>query len=158
MPLVISDEVKPPKIVSRKEYYLEVLGPKHNERDFEAWSSSKESLKGVFGPSNSWPEDVASLQDNLRDLENHLREFKEREAFTYSIISKDEKTCLGCLYIRPSIHPRYEARVDFWFRDSHLSLQDDFFTWLKDWMRDYWKLKATYPGKTQKWKDYLEGL
>ena len=29
---------------------------------------------------------------------------------------------------------KFGCRVDFWFRDSHVSLEGEFFEWLKNWL------------------------
>jgi hypothetical protein len=147
----------PPLIISRDQYLLEVLSPKHNELDFEAWTSSRESLKGIFGPRNKWPGEVGSLDHNLKDLENHLKEFEESKAFTYSILSLERDKCLGCLYIRPILTEDYSCRVDFWFRDDSKEHEDEFYLWLQQWLEDSWKLvRVCFPGRSISWNEYYE--
>ena len=116
--IILNDTFIPPELIKRENYYLEVLGAKHNELDYEAWTSSLASLKGIFGPRNNWPGEVGSLEHNLEDLVNHFKEFQNREAFTYSILSYSGDKCLGCLYIRPTEIEEYSAKIDFWFRDD----------------------------------------
>ena len=43
-----------------------------------------------------------SLADNLRDLENHARDFAERRGFTYTVLATDTTDVIGCVYIYPS--------------------------------------------------------
>jgi hypothetical protein len=149
--------IEPPVKVEREHYILEVLAPKHNERDYEAWTSSRESLKGIFGPRNDWPGDVADLNGNLKDLENHLREFEEREAYTYSILSLDESRCIGCLYIRPTPAKEFSARVDFWFTDENKEFEREFLFWLQVWLTRDWKFKTPcFPGRSITWDEYYK--
>ena len=58
---------EPPTEVIHEQYILEPLAPKHNEIDYEAWTSSKDDLKGIFGPRDGWPGEVTSLEQNLSD-------------------------------------------------------------------------------------------
>ncbi len=153
--ITLSPEFTAPTLLARENYLLEVLAPKHNARDYEAWTSSRESLKGIFGPRNDWPGEVSGLDHNLKDLENHLREFKEKEAYTYSILTLDEKKCIGCLYIRPTSIIEFSARVDFWFRDDSKKYEDEFYIWLQEWLKTYWKLEnPCFPGRSISWDEY----
>jgi len=153
--IILKDTFKVPTQIERADYYLEVLAPKHNEIDFEAWTSSKESLKGIFGPLSGWPGEVDDLDYNLKDLENHLREFNEREAYTYTILNLEKNLCIGCVYIRPCPIEEYDCRVDFWFRDSHKHFESEFLAWINQWLSESWDLtRAVFPGRTLSWKDY----
>ena len=159
MSIQLNSSFIPPIKLELKCLILEVLAPKHNERDFEAWTSSKENLKGIFGPRNKWPEEVGSLEHNLKDLENHYREFDEKEAYTYTLLSKDETICLGCLYIRPCKAREFDCRVDFWFRNSHKELESNFYKWLQTWLKDIWSFKnVAYPGRSITWNEYFEAI
>ncbi|MDA9189380.1 hypothetical protein N9O57_00190 [bacterium] len=153
----LQKEFDPPRKVKLENIVMETLAPKHNLLDFEAWNSSKNELKGIFGPKNDWPNDVSSLEDNLRDLKNHLKEFNESRAFTYTLLDLDEKTCVGCLYIRPSLASEFDCRVDFWFRNSHKLLEGSFYSWLKTWLNKEWGfIKIAFPGRSISWTEYDE--
>ncbi len=157
--IILDSDVIPPVKVERESYILEVLAPKHNERDYYAWTSSIESLKDVFGPRNGWPGEVTDLEHNLKDLKNHLREFEDKEAYTYSILSLDEEKCIGCLYIRPTPIKEYNARVDFWFSDDSKDYEEEFYTWLESWLKSFWKLdNPCFPGRSESWDSYYDKL
>ncbi|RLD33469.1 MAG: hypothetical protein DRI73_05435 [Bacteroidetes bacterium] len=47
--LILPEGFDPPEQIFMEKYYLEALAPKHNEMDYEAWSSSKDELRGIFG-------------------------------------------------------------------------------------------------------------
>jgi hypothetical protein len=40
-----------------------------------------------------------SMEDNLRDLERHARDFADRRGFTYSVLATDTGDVIGCVYI-----------------------------------------------------------
>ncbi len=103
------------------DFTLTPLTPAHVELDYTAVVSSREMLRQWSG--SPWPEDDFSLEDNLRDLEWHDREHRERIAFTYTILNPAQDECLGCVYIRPlsdilPAAPDYHAIVRFWTRQS----------------------------------------
>lgn len=111
-----------PDGLTHPHFVLEPLTPEHLERDYEAVMASREMLRRWSG--TSWPADDFTLAGNLADLEMHDGEHRRREAFTYTVLSPDRSTCLGCVYITPlSRHapanpgmdpgPR-EAVVTFW--------------------------------------------
>jgi len=102
---------------------------------------------------------VSSLDHNLEDLENHLFEFEQRIAYTYSILSLDEKKCIGCLYIRPTTAKEFSCRVDFWFRDDAKEYEDEFYVWLQGWLKSFWKLDdPCFPGRSLSWAQYNKYL
>ncbi len=81
-------------------FRLEPLGPRHNERDHEAWMSSIDHIRQTPDfPDGSWPTSM-TLDANLADLVRHAKDFEERSGFTYSMLDGDE--VIGCLYIYPS--------------------------------------------------------
>lgn len=153
--ITLKNSFNPPLQILRDNYDLEILSEKHNELDYEAWTSSLDTLKGIFGPRNNWPGEVSSIAQNLCDLKKHFDEFQKREAYTYSILNKDGSKCLGCLYIRPTKIKEYSARVDFWFRDDSKAYENEFYVWLKNWLISYWCLEnSIFPGRSHSWKEY----
>lgn len=145
----------PPRKVMHEQYFLAVLAPQHNEIDYDAWTSSRETLQGIFGPTDDWPPYEYSKAQNLADLERHEREFTQRIAYAYTILSPDTITCIGCLYIRPTTAVQYDARVDFWFRDSHKNIESCFFDALQRWLHDDWQFATVaFPGRNITWDAY----
>ena len=105
--------IDPPEPLSTTWFRLEVLGPEHNERDFEAWMSSIEHIHATpgFGPDSEgddWPTPM-KLDQNLVDLEQHRREFDTGEAFAYSVLDGDD--VIGCVYIDPDSSGAADAMV-----------------------------------------------
>ena len=160
MKLLIPSGFTPTQSLEFQSLKLEVLAPIHNELDYEAWTSSREGLRGVFGPNNPWPFNVSSLDDNKDDLQMHLDEFKTEKAYTYTILNSKKDKCLGCLYIRQSKNKNYECRVDFWFIDLvREEYSQNFLDFIQNWLTSQWGYSnIAFPGRTISWKEYLQEL
>ena len=129
------------------EFRLAPLGPQHNESDYAAWTASVDHIRATpgFGGS-SWPHGM-SLDDNLRDLERHARDFALRRGFTYTVLSTGTSDVIGCVYIyppggqEPGGTGRRHAAVRSWVRADHAALDpvlhDAVLAWLeRDWPFD----------------------
>ena len=90
-------------------FRLAPLGPQHNEADYAAWTSSIDHIRATPGfRDGGWPHEM-SLDDNLRDLQRHARDFAERRGFTYTVLSTGTGDVIGCVYIYP---PRSQGPGD----------------------------------------------
>lgn len=148
---------EPPKELQLGVFQLEALGPQHNERDYEAWYSSREQLKGVFGPRNGWPGEVLSLEQNLEDLKRDYQEFVDKMTFRYAILNLDKTSYDGCLYIRPTSAAGYDCRVDLWLKNSKRDLEMLFLPLLREWFAKDWHFtNVAYPGRTMTWGEYYK--
>jgi hypothetical protein len=109
-------------VLATECFVLEPLGPEHNERDYEAWSSSLEHIRATPGfEDGSWPHEM-TLQDNRRDLERHAQDFAARVGFTYTVLDPASRTVIGCVYIYPDDKGGADATVGSWVRTSHAEL------------------------------------
>lgn len=133
---------------------LEMLSPDHVELDYEAVMESQEQLRRFS--NGSWPAPDFTLAENLKDLEDHAREFRDREAFTYTVLNHDRNRCEGCVYIYPwqaTLSHRdvdasiedvnladNEATVTFWIRDRGLErdLDRQLVAGLLEWFDREW--------------------
>ena len=98
------------------------------------------------GDWREWPHPM-TLEDNLQDLEEHAREFREREGFTYSILDGDE--VVGCLYIYPDEEGPTEAYVSSWVRASRAELDVPVWRAVTDWLKREWPfLEFRYAERT----------
>jgi hypothetical protein len=129
---------------------LRMLTVEDVELDYEAVMSSGEMLRELSG--GSWPSPDMTLEDNLSDLRMHQSEHLSREAFTYTVVSLDEDSVLGCVYIMPPLPGgEAEAAVQFWLRQdlAERGMEDDFFTTLRGWIEAEWPFAdVIYPGRT----------
>ena len=102
----------------------------------------------MFPAATEWPRDEVSLEDNVGDLERHEKEFHERYAFEYTVLTPDSTTCLGCVYLEPSSDPDMGCAVYLRVRDSHVVLDEALFATVKQWLVDAWPFKRiAYPGR-----------
>ena len=124
-------------------FRMEPLGPRHNERDHEAWMSSVDHIQSTpgFAPTGDWPAPM-SLEANLSDLEGHARDFSNRDGFTYSILVSDE--VIGCVYIYPSDLAGHDADVSSWVRESRAELDAVVWTALTEWIGKVWPFSNPY--------------
>jgi hypothetical protein len=135
--LFVPPDFDVPRGLETPELGLEPLGPQHNEPDYAAWSSSKEHIHATPGwEDSSWPDD-RSLQDNLRDLERHARDFEQRVGFTYTVLDPNDDV-VGCVYIYPDREGRHDAHVSSWVRATHAELDVRLWRAVSDWLAAEW--------------------
>lgn len=128
----------PPEPLSCSLFHLEVLGPEHNERDYEAWTSSMDFIRTLPGfAGGTWPLPM-TLEENMADMEMHTREYHDRTGFTYSIL--DGEDIIGCVYIYPPKTPDadHDARVLSWVTVSRADDEDAVRTALRAWLDSAW--------------------
>jgi len=122
-------------------FQLEPLGPEHNERDYEAWTSSMDHIHATRGfEEYPWPHPM-TLEENLVDMQMHANEFVARTGYTYSILDGDE--VIGCLYIYPpdddsDVDSDVDAKVRSWVRATHAELDAPVRAQLRDWLLSVW--------------------
>jgi RimJ/RimL family protein N-acetyltransferase len=124
------------------QFWLEPLGPEHNEADYEAWTSSIDHIRETPGfPDGNWP-DGRSLSDNLRDLRRHAADFEQRRGFTYTVRASDTGEIVGCVYIYPDpVAPR-RASVQSWVRASRAELDVPLWTAVSAWLAGVWPFES----------------
>jgi hypothetical protein len=129
----------PPLTFEGPGFRLEPLGPVHNERDYEAWTSSIDHIRASPGKWDEWPHQM-TLQQNMADLTKHAREFANREGFTYSILDGDE--VVGCLYIYPDRQGETDARVSSWVKESRAELDAVVRRSVTELLREDWPFRS----------------
>ena len=98
-----------------------------------------------------------TLADNLRDLEMHAQHFTRREGFTYTVETPDGSRCLGCVYIYLGDRGGYDARVNYWVRDSERTrgLDERLGAFLRRWLAEAWPFqRVAYPGREIPWAEW----
>lgn len=123
-----------PRLFVGPGFHLEPLDAHHNERDYEAWTTSSDHIKATPGFENwDWPHPM-TLEENLVDLVGHAADFTNRTGFTYSILDGDE--VIGCVYIYPSSDN--DASVRSWVRASRAGMDRPVWQALSDWLARVW--------------------
>jgi hypothetical protein len=123
-------------------FTLEPLGPEHNERDYDAWTSSKEHIHATPGwHDSSWPR-AMTLDENRGDLERHADDFRKRTGFTYTVLDRPSGDVVGCVYIYPVRDSEHDARVLSWVRASRADLDVPLWRSVGDWIAAEWPFRS----------------
>ncbi len=150
-PLVPQD-FEVPVSLETGNFRLRMLTINDVVKDYDAVMTSVAHLNGLFGKGSTWPSPELSLEQDLIDLGWHQKEFQKRSSFAYTMMSLNEKLCLGCIYIYPTSEAGYDAEVYLWTRQSHLEsgLERDLFESVKAWLKRKWLFKKVfYPGRNE---------
>jgi len=144
----VPDDFEIPLIFETDEFRLRMLSINDVKKDYEAVIESQELLHKMFG--SHWPKPEFSLEENLKDLEIHQKEFLSRKAFAYTVITLDETRVLGCVYIDPPENADSDAVVVMWVRQTEYNkgLDKILFNKVRDWINLDWPFKKVdYPGR-----------
>jgi RimJ/RimL family protein N-acetyltransferase len=126
---------------------LRPLTVAHAVIDHAALMSSKERLRRWSG--TEWPTDDFSVEENRRDLDRHDTEHRTGIAYTFTVLSPDEQTCIGCVYVTPleqlvpenpelgAVSP-HDAVVGFWTSDERSDLEARLLGELDRWFGGEW--------------------
>ncbi len=159
-PSFVPDWFEIPLRLENDDFVLVPLGAEHNERDYEAWSSSMEHIHATPGfAEKRWPHQM-SLAENRADLTKHAEDFAARVGFTYTVLDRTETDVIGCVYLYPpgpdadgpatettsvdSAAEGYAVRARSWVRadpdDSAGSIALDVRLWrvVSAWLADAW--------------------
>ena len=156
LPLVPPGFSVPVSLVT-DEFRLRMLTVHDVVKDYDAVMTSREHLRGVFGPKSTWPAADLSFEQDLIDLAWHQKEFQNRTSFAYTVMSLGETHCLGCVYIYPAAPANYDAKVILWARQSELKngLEDRLLRAVKSWITREWPFNQVgYPGKEISWSQW----
>ena len=120
------------------DFVLEPLGPEHNERDYEAWTSSMAHIARTPGyPDGTWPREMTS-DENRGDLQRHADDFHQRRGFTYTVLDPASRDVIGCVYIYPVSDGGYDACVLSWVRESRAHLDAPLWRAVNQWLASDW--------------------
>ena len=135
-PPFVPQEFAVPSELVTDQFRLQPLGPEHNVKDYQAWTSSMEHIHTTPGYQDSrWPEPM-TLADNRRDLERHAADFAARAGFTYTVLD-NEGEIIGCVYIYPSGSPG-GTRVESWVRADRANLDRALYIAVLAWLKAAW--------------------
>lgn len=155
-PFVPSDFTVPLS-VETPDFILRKLTTAVNHLDYEAVMSSKDSLRRIFSAEDEWPSDEMTLEENYQDLLGHEEHFAQRRGFTYTVLSPNEDSCWGCVYIYRWQGTQYDAQVYYWVRDSvrPMGLEEKLGDFLHQWLAEVWPFQApAFPGREIEWETW----
>jgi hypothetical protein len=130
----------PPTSLVAEQFFLEPLGPQHNEADLAAWSSSIEHIRATPGyPDGDWPPAAGmTLEENLADLRRHADDFARHAGFTFTVLDPGSKDVIGCVYLYPSESEQWDVTVQSWVRADRSHLDGPLADAVADWLAADW--------------------
>ena len=138
MSFVPYDFVVPRSLVG-EEFWLEPLGPEHNEGDYRAWTSSIPHIRATPGfEGRTWPRPEMTLAENLGDLERHAADFAARSGFTYTVRAAGSDEIIGCVYIYPRASGESGGDVRSWVSADRSALDVVLYDAVSEWLRSAW--------------------
>lgn len=131
-----------PAAYKTASYRFVPLGPALAKLDYDAYMSSIDHLKSTFG-GGKWPHAGITMDEAVKDVEGEMARFQARKSFTYAVLSLDGKKELGCVYIRPSRKPEFDAKVVMWVTKAEFDkgLQPKLLADTKAWLAKAWPFK-----------------
>lgn len=143
-PGFVPDDFVVPGHLGAAGFWLEPLGPQHNDADYHAWTSSMSHIQATPGFSGrSWPHPMTPAE-NLADLERHAADFAGRRGFTYTVLDPESRDVIGCLYIYPSKDDGHDANVSSWVRADQASCDASLRAVVRDWLSSAWPFRAAH--------------
>jgi hypothetical protein len=138
MSAFVPPEFDVPRRLETPQLVLEPLGPEHNDRDYDAWTSSMDHIHATPGwEESSWPKEMTK-DENRADLERHAADFADRKGFTYTVLDPARRDVVGCVYIYPRRDDVAGARVLSWVRASHAQLDAPLWHAVGEWLASDW--------------------
>jgi hypothetical protein len=135
---LVPDDFEVPLRLETPSFVLEPLGPEHNERDHEAWTSSIDHIRATPDfAGRRWPRPMG-LEENLSDLEAHRTEFDARTAFAYTVLDPRSQDVVGCVYVDPDASRTGGATVRSWVRVTHADLDETLRATAVTWLEHDW--------------------
>jgi len=137
----VPDDFVVPRSLVGDGFWLEPLGPEHNEGDYRAWTASIPHIRATPGfEGRSWPAPM-TLAENLGDLERHAADFAARSGFTYTVRAVGSEEIIGCVYIYPLASGGSGASgadVRSWVSADRAALDVPLYEAVSAWLRSAW--------------------
>lgn len=143
---LVPDSFQVPTKFEHSQFLIRKLCFNDAELDYKAVMSSVEIIKRTRG--GDWPSASLSFEDDQIDLAWHQREFENKTSFAFTILTPDEKECLGCLYLYPSGYRNETSKdadvdVSFWVTQKAYDegLYSTLYKTLDRWLKSIWPFK-----------------
>ena len=153
---IVAEEFDVPLTLETDRMRLRPLTMADAFKDFDAVMTSEKRLKTVFREDGDWPTGL-TLEQNIMELGWHQTEFELRTSFAYTVVSLDESTVLGCMYIYPTTRGNYEVEVTMWVRESEAEsgLDEHLYETVRHWLEQTWPFdNIAYPGRQTSWTEW----
>lgn len=140
---------EPPEEFTHEKFIARKLCARDAYLDYMAVMSSIALIRKTRG--GNWPTQQLTFEDDLIDLSWHQREFENRSSFAYTVMTPDERQCLGCFYLYPpgfrgEAPEGSDADVSFWVTQEayDTGLYVDLYKALKQWVPEYFQFKKIH--------------
>lgn len=133
-------DFSPPLGLATDRFVLEPLGPRHNEADHAAWTSSIDHIRATPGyPDGDWPPtDGMTLEANLSDLRRHADDFAARRGFTFTVLDPGDGDVIGCVYLYPAADADHDVTAQSWVRADRAGLDGALADAVAGWLAEVW--------------------
>jgi hypothetical protein len=123
----VPEDFAVPTTVTFGDVRLVPLGPEHNAADYAAWTSSIDHIRATPGfAGRTWPVPM-TVSENLRDLERHAEDFRQRQGFTYTVLEANDDV---------------DAEIRSWVRADRGSLDRQLHEAVRAWLRSEWPFRV----------------
>jgi hypothetical protein len=119
------------------------------ELDYAAVISSVDLIRKMRG--GDWPTTRLTLEQDLKDLGWHEKEFENKSSFTYTVMNPEETMCWGCFYLYPpglrgDIPNGADVDWSFWVTEDAYSqgLYEQLYSDISVWLVQKWPFKKPY--------------
>lgn len=127
-----------PSGFERPEFIVRPIVVTDAELDYEAVMESREFLR--TWEQSTWPEDDFTVEANRDDMVKLEQRHNSGESFAYTVLSPDQTSCLGCVYIfspqagwfagdvtacGDATWADVDSLIFFWVRKSHVESGTD---------------------------------
>lgn len=153
----IPAEFEPPVLVSTDDFKVVPLGPELVQIDYDAYMSSIDHLQKTFTRSTSWPHAGLTFEDAMLDMETEAGRFASRTSFAYAVLTPDGTVERGCIYVKPSSRPGFDAEVSLWVTQAEFDAGFDeaLEAWTLNWIEQAWPFDTVaYPGRQIPWEEW----
>lgn len=156
----VPEDFEVPEKLETADFVVRPIKEADAEMDYKAVMGSVEHLTGVLG-RRDWPGDDLTLEEDQRTLLRHEKEFDRREGFVYTVLSPDERECIGCVYIYPARVDLYDCEIVLWVTEDAFEqgLDQKLYESINSWIKESWKFeRPVYPGREIGWGEYVDLL
>ena len=155
VPLVPHD-FQPPRTLEAERFRLRPLDHAVMLQDYDA------VIRGAAAIARAYRREAAyyrafTLQDEVIELGWHVGEWRRRRSFAYAVMSHDDATCYGSVYVYPTPKRDYDAEIIQWTVpdapgpdfDTHLQAT------VRDWLSQAWPFaRVAFPGRDIDWASW----
>lgn len=144
----LPDDFTPPDALHTEDFVIRPLTVDDAEADYEAVMESRDIIHRAL-LSQEWPPEGFTVDDDRREIAIKQRLARDRQSFTFAVLSPSQDRVLGSVYINPGVGGP-DAAVFLWVRRAVLAngLDVALERTVRDWMESAWPFEwVVFPGR-----------